>query len=106
MCGIPFHASKPYIQKLIDKGLKIAIAEQVSEPGKGLVERKVVRVITPGTVYEEDILQANSNNFIGSILLTSLGYQLTYVDISTGDAFIQIGLSNHRLKQTIFDLKN
>ncbi len=58
MCGVPYHAVKPYVQKLIEKGFKIAIAEQVSEPGKGLVKREVIRLITPGTVFEEGVLDA------------------------------------------------
>jgi DNA mismatch repair protein MutS len=88
MCGVPFHSVKPYIQKLIEKGFKIAIAEQVTEPGKGLVQREVVRVITPGTVFEDGILDQNTNNFIASVTLTEKGYALNYIDISTGEAFI------------------
>lgn len=63
MCGVPFHSVKPYIQKLIEKGFKIAIVEQTSEPGKGLVRREVVRLITPGTVYEEGILDEKNEQF-------------------------------------------
>ena len=70
MCGIPYHAAKAYIQKLIEKGFKIAIAEQITEPGKGLVERKVIRLITPGTVLEDGILNENDHNFIANVLLT------------------------------------
>jgi DNA mismatch repair protein MutS len=66
MCGVPFHSVKPYIQKLIEKGFKIAIVEQVTEAGKGLVKREVVRLITPGTVFEEGILDASSNNLLGA----------------------------------------
>lgn len=88
MCGVPYHAVNPYVQKLIEKGFKIAIAEQVSEPGKGLVEREVIRLITPGTVFEEGVLDATSNNYIGSVLLTEKGYALTYIDISTGEAYL------------------
>src|SRR5690554_2316646 len=88
MAGVPHHAAKPYIAKLIQRGYKIAIAEQVSEPGAGLVERKVVRLITPGTVFEDDILDSKTNNYIASLILRETGYLLTYVDISTGEAFI------------------
>lgn len=88
MCGIPHHAVKPYVQKLIENGFKIAIAEQVTPAGKGLVKREVVRLITPGTVFEDGILDAASNNYIGSILLTEQGYAFTYVDISTGEAYL------------------
>ena len=100
MCGVPHHAVKPYIQKLIEKGFKIAIAEQTTEPGKGLVQREVTRLITPGTVFEEGILDQNSNNFIASILLTEKGYALTYIDISTGESFITDSLE----KKEAFDL--
>jgi len=104
MCGVPFHSVKPYIQKLISKGFKIALVEQVSEPGKGLVERKVVRLITPGTVFEDGILDANSHNFIGNTVLTEKGYALTYVDISTGEAFLIDGLAKHELIDMIYSL--
>ena len=100
MCGVPFHSVKPYIQKLIEKGFKIAIVEQVTEAGKGLVKREVVRLITPGTVFEEGILDENSNNFIGSVMLTEKGYVLTYVDISTGESFLTDGLE----KKQVIDL--
>ncbi|MDY0277050.1 MAG: DNA mismatch repair protein MutS [Acholeplasma sp.] len=88
MCGVPHHSVKPYIQKLIEKGFKIAIAEQVTEPGKGLVEREVIRLITPGTIIEDEILDSNNNNFIGSLILTEYGYLFTYVDISTGESYL------------------
>ncbi len=104
MCGVPFHSVKPYIQKLIEKGFKIAIVEQVTEPGKGLVQREVVRLITPGTVFEEGILDEASNNFIGSLLLTEQGYVLTYVDVSTGESFITDGLDKKIALDHIFSL--
>ncbi len=105
MCGVPFHSVKPYIQKLIEKGFKIAIVEQVSEPGKGLVERKVVRLITPGTVFEDGILDADSHNFIGNVVLTEKGYALTYVDISTGEAFLTDDLEKFEVIDLIYGLK-
>jgi DNA mismatch repair protein MutS len=104
MCGVPYHSVKPYIQKLIEKGFKIAIVEQVTEPGKGLVKREVVRLITPGTVFEEGILDEKTNNFIGSVILTETGYALTYVDISTGDAMITDHLSKKDIIDLIFSL--
>jgi len=100
MCGVPHHAVKPYVQKLIEKGFKIAIVEQTTEPGKGLVKREVIRLVTPGTVLEDGILDARSNNFIASVLLTEKGYALTYVDISTGESFITDGLE----KKQVLDL--
>jgi DNA mismatch repair protein MutS len=100
MCGVPHHAAKAYIQKLIEKGFKIAIAEQVTEAGKGLVKREVVRLITPGTVLEDGILDEKTNNFIASIVLSEKGYCLTYVDLSTGESF----LTDHLEKQEALDL--
>lgn len=105
MCGVPHHSVKPYIQKLIANGYKIALVEQTSEPGKGLVEREVVRVITPGTVFEDDILDASSNNFIASLLLLETGYLLTYVDISTGESYILDKLSKKESVDQIKTLK-
>ena len=99
MCGIPYHAAKIYIQKLLERGFKIAIAEQVTEPGKGLVQREVIRVITPGTVLEDELIDSKTNNFIASILLQEIGYTLSYVDISTGESFIICGLD----KKSVFD---
>ncbi|MFP4187603.1 MAG: DNA mismatch repair protein MutS [Acholeplasmataceae bacterium] len=92
MCGVPYHAVNAYLQKLIEKGFKVAIAEQVSEPGKGLVKREVVRLITPGTVFEEGLLDARSNNFIAGVVLSEKGYALSYVDLSTGESYLLEGL--------------
>ncbi|BCR35664.1 DNA mismatch repair protein MutS [Mariniplasma anaerobium] len=100
MCGIPHHAVKPYIQKLIEKGFKIAIAEQITEAGKGLVKREVIRLITPGTVFEDGILDQNKNNFIASVILTEKGYATTYIDISTGESFI----TDNLVKKEALDL--
>jgi len=104
MCGIPYHAVKPYVQKLIEKGFKIAIVEQVTEPGKGLVKREVIRLITPGTVLEDGILDAKTNNFIGSVLLTEKGYALTYVDISTGESYLTDSLEKKQVLDLILSL--
>jgi len=103
MAGVPYHSVKPYIQKLIEKGFKIAIAEQITEPGKGLVEREVVRLITPGTVFEDEMLNSKSNNFIGSLLLQELGYLLTYTDISTGESY---QISNLNKKDAVNHIKS
>src|SRR5690554_1111897 len=103
MAGVPYHSVKPYIQKLIEKGFKIAIAEQITEPGKGLVEREVVRLITPGTVFEDEMLNSKSNNFIGNLLLQELGYLLTYTDISTGESY---QISNLNKKDAVNHIKS
>lgn len=105
MCGVPHHAAKVYIQKLITKGFKIAIVEQTSEPGKGLVEREVVQLITPGMIIDDDILPKNEYNFIGSVSLSEYGYILSYADISTGDTFILNGLTKQALTDEVSNLK-
>jgi DNA mismatch repair protein MutS len=84
MCGIPFHASVLYIQKLIKEGFSVAIAEQVTEPGKGLVERKVTRLITPGTVLEGELLEPSINNYIAGLSVTETFVGLSFFDMSTG----------------------
>lgn len=105
MAGVPHHAVKPYIQKLLEQGFKIALVEQTSEPGKGLVDREVVRLITPGTIFEDDYLDANNNNFIGSLLLTEHGYLLTYVDISTGESYVIANLDKKEALDKIYSLE-
>ncbi|MDD2370569.1 MAG: DNA mismatch repair protein MutS [Firmicutes bacterium] len=87
MCGIPHHAANAYIKKLIDKGLKVAICEQVEDPKltKGIVKREVIRIITPGTIMEEISLNEKNNNFIGSIVLEKGYYGISYADITTGE---------------------
>ena len=65
MCGIPYHAAESYITKMVNKGYKIAIAEQIGDPkAKGLTKREVIKVITPGTILEESALQSANNNYI------------------------------------------
>ena len=88
MCGIPFHASKIYIARLLRLGKKIAVCEQVTLPnGKGLVERRVTEIITPGTTFEEDYLERGSNNFLASIVPVKIGkdtvYSFAWLDVST-----------------------
>ncbi len=87
MCGIPYHSCEAYIQRLIKKGYKVAICEQMEDPAlaKGLVKREVVRVITPGTIIETSMLDEGSNNYIGSIFCQPDGYGLCFTDISTGE---------------------
>jgi len=90
MCGIPFHAVEGYIVKLVDKGYKVGICEQVEDPkeAKGLVKRDVVKVITPGTITENTMLDENKNNYIANIYMLGKQYALSYADISTGECFV------------------
>ena len=86
MCGIPFHSSETYIKKLIDLGHRVAICEQVEDPSsaKGLVKRDVIRIVTPGTVIEESMLDEGKNNFICSVSFFNGEIGLCFCDISTG----------------------
>lgn len=98
MCGIPYHASKTYIKRLIEHGKKVAICEQTELPenGKGLAKREVVQIITPGTVIDDDFLDSSRNNFICSIACHDFGISCSYADMSTGDfRLIDIPLDNH-----------
>jgi len=86
MCGIPYHAADGYIAKLIEQGYRVAICEQAPTPptSKGLVSREVIRIVTPGTAIEEDILKSDRNNFILSVFADQNGIGACYADISTG----------------------
>ncbi len=87
MCGVPYHSCDAYIARLIKKGYKVAICEQMEDPksAKGLVKRDVIRVITPGTLIETNMLEEGVNNFIASIYLEGECYGVAVADISTGE---------------------
>ncbi len=87
MCGIPYHSVKSYLEKLVNKGYKVAIAEQLEDAKntKGMVKRGVVSVVSKGTIADFELLDEHSESFIGSAILFSDMYLLTYVDISTGN---------------------
>lgn len=87
MCGIPYHAAETYISKLIEKGYKVAICEQLEDPkqAKGIVKRGVIRVVTPGTVMESNLLDEKKNNYIMSIYKVGTFFGISVCDISTGD---------------------
>ncbi len=86
MCGVPFHAVDVYVNRLLEKGYKVAICEQLTDPAlsKGLVDRDVVRIITPGTVIESSILDEKSNNYLLALYLQGTQVGMAYVDVSTG----------------------
>jgi len=85
MAGIPHHALDNYLAKLINRGHKVAICEQLTPPGKGLVERDVIRVVTPGTVVEPNLLESKSNNYLASLVVEGEEAGISYVDISTSE---------------------
>ena len=89
MCGVPFHAAEMYISRLIAKGHKVAICEQLEDPKqtKGIIKRDVIRVVTPGTVMETNMLEDKKNNYIMSIYKDGLYYGIAVCDISTGDFY-------------------
>ncbi len=86
MCGVPFHSAEGYIGRLIEKGYKVAICEQTEDPAmaKGLVKREVIRVVTPGTLIETNLLNESKNNYLSAIYLTEFECGLCFADISTG----------------------
>jgi DNA mismatch repair protein MutS len=93
MCGIPYHAAQSYIPRILDAGRKVAICEQTKMPedNKGIAERQVVEIITPGTVLEESYLRQGEHNFIGSMCRSSVHrdlFCLSFIDISTGDILL------------------
>lgn len=87
MCGIPFHAADAYIAKLVSMGERVAICEQLTEPtaGKGMVERDVIRVVSAGTVIEENQLDEKKNNYIACAYKSGAAYALAWADITTGE---------------------
>ena len=87
LCGVPHHSVQPYIQKLLENGLKVAICEQVEDPAmaKGIVERKVVRVITPGTVLDEESLDPRAPSYLAVVIAKQERSALAVVDLSTGE---------------------
>ncbi|MDH4366603.1 MAG: DNA mismatch repair protein MutS [Dehalococcoidia bacterium] len=85
MAGIPHHALDNYLAKLINRGHKVAICEQLTPPGKGLVERDVIRVVTPGTVVEPNLLASKSNNYLASLVIEGEEAGIAHVDITTSE---------------------
>ncbi|HEX9976772.1 MAG TPA: DNA mismatch repair protein MutS, partial [Dehalococcoidales bacterium] len=96
MAGIPYHALDNYLARLVNRGYKVAICEQMTQPGetKGIVEREVIRVVTPGTVVEPGLLDSQTNNYLASLVLGDGEVGLAYVDITTSEfATTQLPLS-------------
>ncbi len=90
MCGVPFHAADNYINRLVKKGYKVAICEQVEDPkqAKGMVKREVVRIVTPGTTTDSQALDETKNNYIMCIVYLADKYGISIADVSTGDYFL------------------
>lgn len=89
MCGVPYHSAEGYIGRLIEKGYKVAICEQMEDPSvaKGLVRREVTRVVTPGTLIESNLLSENKNNYVAAVYYDAEEIGVCFADVSTGQAF-------------------
>lgn len=90
MCGIPYHAADIYIKKLIENGHKVAICEQLTDPKetKGIVERDIIRIVTPGTLTESNLLDDSKNNYIGAVYVQDKTCAICFADISTGEVHL------------------
>ena len=99
MCGVPFHSAEGYIGKLIEKGYRVAICEQVEDPAlaKGLVKREVIRVITPGTLIESNLLNENKNNYVCAVYIGENSSGVCFADVSTAE-FHATGFDNSNLE--------
>lgn len=107
MCGVPFHSVRPYIEKLVNKGYKVAICEQLEDPKntKGIVKRGITQVISKGTIVDYEMLNERDNNYIGSILDFKTSYILTYSDISTGELnLMELEYNKDKLINNILNL--
>ncbi len=89
MCGVPFHSADTYIARLVEKGYKVAICEQVEDPAaaKGIVKREVIQIVTPGTVTSRNMLKETENNYLASVYIDKNGMSVSYCDISTGELY-------------------
>ena len=107
MCGIPHHAAEIYIDKLIKKGFKVAICEQLEDPknAKGIVKRDIIEVISSGTIINANSLNEKENNYIGSLYSFGYGYAFTYSDITTGDIYSSLYSSNSDIIYKLLSLE-
>ena len=103
MCGIPHHALKTYLRRLIDRGHRVAICDQVEDPrhARALVRREVVRVVTPGTVVEDDLLTARENNFLAAVSWGEDSWGLALADLSTGEFLVTQGQTPQQLAEAL-----
>ncbi len=107
MCGIPHHALATYLRRLIDGGHRVAICDQTEDPaaargqGRTLLRREIVRIVTPGTVIEDDLLTARENNFLAAAALDGLAWGLALADMSTGEFYAMEGAPPQRLEEAL-----
>lgn len=105
MCGVPFHSADTYIARLVEKGYKVAICEQVEDPAaaKGIVERDVIRIVTPGTVTSQNMLNEKENNYLASVYVDKNGMSISYCDITTGELYTTEEDNSLNLYETILN---
>ena len=103
MCGVPFHSAELYIAKLIRAGKKVAICDQMEDPSatKGIVRREVIRVITPGTVLEDQVLESKKNNYLAGLIHDAQGYGLAFLDLSTGAFWLEESASASAVEENL-----
>ncbi len=91
MCGVPYHAKNIYLEKLVEKGYKVAIVEQVEDPklAKGIVKREVIKLVTPGTIIEDGTIDQKDNNYIVAVSEYKLGFILAFSDLTTGENYLE-----------------
>ena len=106
MCGVPYHSCEGYIARLVERGYKIAICEQVEDPAsaKGIVKREVIKIITPGTVLEDTMLDEGKNNYLCAISIDKDSYGLCFVDASTGELHLTDVSGENTAKRVIDEL--
>ncbi len=104
MCGIPHHAANIYIEKLVDKGYRVGICEQLEDPkaAKGIVKRDLIQIVSKGTIIDNEALNEKDNNYIGNIIDFDHAYGISYADISTGE--IYVFLSEHNVTKVISEI--
>ena len=106
MCGVPFHAVDGYISKLVKSGKKVAICEQLTAPGdqKGMVKRDVIRVITPGTVTDDEMLDATANSYLLALTQKKSGVGMAWADVSTGEIYVRELPSSANLEDIVLSI--
>lgn len=106
MCGVPFHSADSYIAKLVGRGYKVAICEQVEDPAtaKGIVKRDVVRIVTPGTVIESNMLDESKNNYLASVFLSDKSCGIAFIDVSTGEVHLDSFADNDSVPRILNQL--
>ncbi len=104
MCGIPHHAANIYIEKLVEKGYRVGICEQLEDPkvAKGIVKRDLIQIVSKGTIIDNEVLNEKDNNYIGNIIDFDHAYGISYADISTGE--IYVFLSEHSITKVISEI--